>query len=96
MHKAFYGTYNEIFPTSANSVYQALILLRGERLGDKASANSVNQALFFLPQPQDPGNEVLNPLGHSKLIFSFWSYPSFLHDAGGRAIKSIGLRNLHH
>ena len=28
------------------------------------------------------------PLGHSKLIFSFWSYPSFLHDAGGRAIKT--------
>ena len=69
---------------------------QGGEAGDKASANSVNQALFFLPQPQDPGNEVLYPLGHSKLIFSFWSYPSFLHDAGGRAIKSIGLRNLHH
>ena len=32
-----------------------------------------------------------HPLGHSKLIFSFWSYPSFLHDMGGWVIKTIGL-----
>jgi len=31
-------------------------------------------------------------LGHSKLIISFWSYPSFLHNVGRRVIKTIGLR----
>ena len=41
-------------------------------------------------------HDELYPLGHSKLIFSFWSYPSFLHDAGGQVIKTIGLRNLRH
>ena len=30
-------------------------------------------------------------IGHSNLIFGFWSYPSFLHDAGGWVIKTIGL-----
>ena len=31
-----------------------------------------------------------------QINLSFWSYPSFLHDAGGRVIKNIGLRNLPH
>ena len=31
---------------------------------------------------------------HSKIIFSFWSYSSYTHNAGGRVIKTIGLRNL--
>ena len=31
-------------------------------------------------------------LGHSKLIFSFWSYSPFVHDVGGQVIKTIGLR----
>ena len=30
-------------------------------------------------------------IGHSNLIFGFWSYPSFLHNAGGWVIKTIGL-----
>ena len=48
--------------------------------------------LIYLQLPVTNPGKLYTIQGHSKLIFSFWSYPSFLHDAGGRVIKTIGLR----
>ena len=33
---------------------------------------------------------VLHALGHYKLIFSFWSGLTFVYDAGGRVVRTIG------
>ena len=66
-------------------------------LGTRLVQTVWTRLYFFSPNHKILGTRCYtHALGHSKLIFSFWSYPSFLHDAGGRAIKSIGLRNLHH